>query len=446
MAMTPMSLPRRTVLRGIGAIVSLPLLDAMVPALTAMTKTAARPVRRLGFVYVPNGVIMDKFTPAEVGAAFTFTPILKPLEPFRDQVIVLSGLGSKPAEPQGDGPGDHARAGTAWLSATHAKPSEGADLRAGKTVDQIIADKLGTETQLRSLELAVDDVSEIVGNCDSGYSCAYTNTLSWRTGTTPLPMQTNPRVVFERLFGDGGSPERRVAQARADRSILDSITEAAGRFQKRLGPQDRGRVGEYLDGIRELERRIQSVEEHIEENPNVPEPPIGVPDEVDEHIRLMLDLQVLAYQADVTRVCTFMMGREISQRTYGMIGVPEPHHGLSHHGGDQQKIDKLIKIDTYHVSLLAYYLDKLRSTNDGDGSLLDHSVILYGGCISNGNAHSHSPLPAVLAGGGAGQLRGGRHLQYPVDTPLANLLLNLSDTFGVELKSLGDSTGRLRDV
>jgi hypothetical protein len=446
MVITRMSLSRRTFLRGVGTTVALPLLDAMVPALTAMSKTAARSVRRLGVVYVPNGVIMDRFTPAEAGAGFTFTPILKPLEPFRDQVVVLSGLNSRPAEAQGDGSGDHARGSAAWLSAAHAKRTEGADLQAGKTIDQIAADEQGKETPVRSLELAVDDVSELVGSCDSGYTCAYTNTLSWRTSTTPLPMQTNPRLVFERLFGEGGSPEQRVAQAREDRSILDSVTEAAARFQKRLGSEDRARMGEYLDAIRELERRIQRVEERSDEKLEVPEPPVGVPDDVDEHIRLMFDLQVLAYQADVTRVSTFMLGREISQRTYGMIGIPEPHHGLSHHGGDRAQIDKLIKIDTYHVSLLAYYLDKLRSTKDGDGSLLDHCVILYGGCISNGNAHSHSQLPVVLAGGATGQLRGGRHIQYPAATPMANLLLNLLDKVGVEQGSIGDSTGRLSDL
>ena len=443
---TGLSLPRRTFLRGVGATVALPLLDAMVPALSAVTPAAARPVTRLGFVYVPNGVIMDHWTPTATGAGFAFTPTLNPLEPFRDRVLVLSGLRSRPAEPQGDGSGDHARGSTAWLSAAHAKRTEGADLRGGTTIDQIVANTVGRETPLRSLELAVDDVSELVGNCDSGYTCAYTNTLSWRTPTTPLPMQTDPRVVFERLFGDGGSPEQRAAQGRADRSLLDSVTEAAARFQQRLGPEDRRRMAEYLDAIRELERRIQRIEAQAAERVEVPDAPVGVPDDVDAHIRLMLDLQVLAFQADVTRVCTFMMGREISQRTYGMIGVAEPHHGLSHHGGDRAKIDRLLKIDTYHVSLLAYYLEKLRAVSDGEGSLLDHCAILYGGCISNGNTHSHAKLPAVLAGGAAGRLRGGRHLQYPDDTPLANLLLTLADTAGVELESIGDSTARLSDV
>ena len=442
---TGLSVPRRTFLRGVGATVALPFLDSMVPALSAMSRAAARPVSRLGFVYVPNGVIMDHLTPKDVGAGFTFPTILKPLEPLRDRVVVVSGLASNPAESWGDGAGDHARGTTAWLSAEHPKRTEGKDLRAGKTIDQVVADDVGGGTQLRSLEVAVDDFS-VVGTCDSGYSCAYLNTLSWRTPTTPLPMQTNPRVVFERLFGDGGTPEERSVQARTDQSILDSVIESAARFQQRLGPQDRRRVSEYLDAIRELERRIQRVEEQADQNVEVPEAPVGVPDAVDEHIKLMLDLQVLAYQADITRVSTFMLAREISQRTYGMIGIPEPHHGLSHHGGDRAKIERLVKIDTYHISLLAYYLEKLRSVSDGDGTLLDHCAILYGGCISNGNAHSHTRLPAVLAGGAAGLMRGDRHLQYPDQTPLANLLLTLAHKVGVDLEKIGDSTEVLSEV
>ncbi len=442
---TGISVPRRTFLRGVSATVALPFLDSMVPALSAMSRAAARPVSRLGFVYVPNGVIMDHLKPKDVGAGFTFPTILKPLEPLRDRVVVVSGLASNPAESWGDGAGDHARGTTAWLSAAHPKRTEGKDLRGGKTIDQVVADELGGETQLRSLEVAVDDFS-VVGTCDSGYSCAYLNTLSWRTPTTPLPMQTNPRVVFERLFGDGGTPEERSEQARTDKSILDSVIESAARFQQRLGPQDRSRVSEYLDAIRELERRIQRVEEQADQNVEVPEAPVGVPDAVDEHIRLMLDLQVLAYQADITRVSTFMLAREISQRTYGMIGIPEPHHGLSHHGGDRAKIERLVKIDTYHVSLLAYYLEKLRSVSDGDGTLLDHCAILYGGCISNGNAHSHTQLPAVLAGGAGGRIHGDRHLQCPDETPLANLLLTLAHKVGVDLEKIGDSTEVLSEV
>jgi hypothetical protein len=391
-------------------------------------------------------VILDKWTPAAEGAGFAFTPILKPLEPFRDRLLVLTGLGSKPAEAQGDGSGDHARGSAAWLSGVHAKRTEGADLEGGKTIDQMVADQIGNDTQLRSLELAIDDVSQLLGACDSGYACSYTNTLSWRSPTTPLPMQTNPRVVFERVFGEGGSAEQRLSQLRADRSILDSVTGAAQRLQRRLGVRDRTRMAEYLDGIREVERRIQKVEEQAGVYPTVREPPVGIPDQVDDHIKLMLDLQVLAFQADVTRVSTFMLGRELSQRTYGHIGVPEPHHGLSHHGGDPAQIAKVIKIDAYHVSLFAYYLERLQSTADGDGSLLDHMAILYGGSIGNGNAHTHSPLPVLVAGGAAGQLRGGRHIRYPDGTPLANLLLSLTEKVGVDLDHVGDSTGRLDGV
>jgi hypothetical protein len=446
MIVTKLALPRRAFLRGVGATISLPLLDAMVPALSAMTKTAANPVKRLGFVYVPNGVILDRFTPASQGAGFAFTPILQPLEHLRDRVTVVSGLALKPAEAAGDGSGDHARGSAAWLSAVHAKRTEGADLEGGTTIDQLAADKLGADTPLRSLELVVDDVSQLIGSCDSGYACSYTNTLCWRTPTTPLPMQTNPRVVFERMFGDGGGAEARIAQSREDRSILDSVTESAGQLSRRLGAHDRLKFVQYLDGIREVERRIAKIEDQSNEHLTLPAPPVGVPDSVEEHLKLMLDLQVLAYQADVTRVSTFMLGRELSQRTYGQIGVPEPHHGLSHHGGDPAQIAKVVKIDTYHVSLLAYYLDKLAATPDGDGTLLDHALILYGGSIANGNAHTHSPLPALLAGGAVGQLQGGRHMRYPDGTPMANLLLTVLDKVGVELDHIGDSTGRLTGV
>ena len=442
---TGMSLPRRTFLRGVSATVALPFLDAMVPALSAMSRAAARPVTRLGAIYVPNGVIMAGLRPKETGNGFSFTPTLKPLEPFRDRVVVVSGLASDPAESHGDGPGDHARGQTAWLSAAHPKRTEGKDMRAGKTIDQVVADAVGGETQLRSLELGVDNTA-LVGTCDTGYACAYTNGLSWRTPTTPLPIQINPRVVFERLFGDGGTPEERGAQARTDKSILDSVVAAAGRLQKRLGTKDRSRVSEYLDAIRELERRIQRVEEQADQNVEVPEVPVGIPDQIDEHIRLMLDLQVLAWQADITRVSTFLLAREVSQRTYGNIGIPEAHHGLTHHGGDPAKIERVVKIDTYHMSLVAHLLEKLQSVSDGDGTLLDHSLILYGGGIGNGNAHSHTNLPAVLAGGAGGRLRGDRHLMYPDGTPLANLLLTLADKVGVDLEKIGDSTEVLSEV
>ena len=447
MIITKKSLPRRTVLRGMGATLALPFLDAMVPALSALNKTAAKPASRLGFVYIPNGAVLDSWTPVGEGRAFEFGPTLKPLEPFRDRVLVVSGLGHRNAEAQNDGSGDHARASATWLSGEHPKRTEGIDVRAGTTVDQMAAHELGKETQLRSLEVAVDHLP-LVGQCDIGYACTYVNTISWRTPTTPLPMETNPRVVFERLFGDGGSAQERHLQRAQDHSLLDSVTEAAHRLQKTLGASDHQRVNEYLDGVRDLEQRIQKAE--LAEGTNdmaLPPLPVGIPEAFEEHVKLMFDLQVLAFQTDITRVSSFLLSREISIRTYPQIGVPDPHHGMSHHQNDPAAIAKLVKIDTYHVSLLSYFLEKLQSSPDGDGTLLDHSMILYGGCMSNGNKHDHAPLPTVVAGGGAGQLKGGRHLQYPLGTPMSNLLLTLLDKAGVpDMDSFGDSTGRLSGV
>ena len=444
MMITKMSIPRRALLRGLGATVALPFLDAMVPALSAASSTS--PVRRLGFVYIPNGAMMDQWTPAAEGTAFEFQPILAPLAPFRDRVVVVSNLASRPAEAaQGEGSGDHARASAVWLSGVHPNRTEGPDMRGGKTIDQMAADVLGQNSQLRSLELAVEDFST-AGSCDIGYSCAYVNTLSWRTSTNPLPMQTNPRVVFEQLFGEPGSADERRRQLKADKSILDAIVGEIGRLQNRLGVADRRRVTQYLDGVREIERRIQKIEEQSEAHVALPELPPGVPDLYEDHVKLMYDLQALAFQADITRVSTFMMSREASQRTYNQIGIPDPHHSISHHGNDPEKIGKVAKINTYHVSLFAYYLDRLRSIPDGDGSLLDHSLILYGGCMSNPNLHSHSPLPAVLAGGAAGHLKGGRHLRYPAETPMAGLLVSLLEKVNVEVDRIGDSNGRLADL
>jgi hypothetical protein len=447
MFITKLSLPRRTFLRGAGSLVALPLLEAMVPAFTALAQTPARSRTRLGFVYIPNGVVLNTWTPVGQGSALELSPTLLPLQGVLDRTTVISGLGSKPAEAQGDGSGDHARGSAAWLSGMHAKRTEGADIEGGKTIDQIAADKLGGDTQFPSLELAIDDVSQFVGSCDSGYACSYTNTLSWRTPNTPLPMQTNPRVVFDRIFGDASSAEQRRAQLQQDRSILDSITDAASRLQRTLGSSDRSRVGEYLDGIREIERRIQKVEQQAgSRGLDLPETPIGIPDDFDEHAKLMFDLQVLAFRADVTRVITFMLARELSQRTYGQIGVSEPHHALSHHGGDRAQIEKLSKIDTYHTQLLAYFVDKLRATPDGDSNLLDQSLILFGGCMSDGNAHSHSPLPTLLVGGAGGRVKGGRHVKAAADTPLANLLVTILEKADVEMDVIGDSTGRLTDL
>jgi hypothetical protein len=445
MIITRKAIPRRTVLRGLGAGLALPLLDAMVPPLSAAARGVTTPVKRLGFVYIPNGAVMSKWTPAGDGL-LELAPLHKPLEAFRDRLVVVSNLASRPAEAEtGEGSGDHARASAVWLSAVHPNRTEGPDLRGGKTIDQIAADRLGAETQLRSLELAVEDFS-LAGSCDIGYSCAYVNTLSWRTPTTPLPMQTNPRTVFEQLFGDGGNAAERQRRIEEDRSILDAIVGEIARLQKRVGVSDRRRVDQYLDGVREIERRIRKMEEQGESELLLPELPAGVPDAYDEHVKLMYDLQVLAYQADITRVATFMLSREASQRTYNQIGVPDPHHSVSHHGNDAEKLERLAKINTYHASLFGYYLDKLRSTPDGAGSLLDHTLILYGGCISDPNLHSHAPLPVLLAGGAVGGLKGGRHLRQAPDTPMANLLVSLLDKVDVEVDRIGDSTGRLADL
>ena len=446
MIITKMALPRRTFLRGMGTVVALPLLDAMVPALSATAQTAAAPVRRLGFVYIPNGAIMDQWTPAAEGKAFDLSPILKPLEAHRDRLTVVSNLDSRPAEAvEGEGSGDHARASAVWLSGAHPKRTEGADVRGGKTIDQIAADVLGRDTQLRSLEIAAEDFTA-VGGCDIGYACSYVNTLSWRTPTTPLPMQTDPRVVFERLFGEGLGAEQRRRQLTQDQSILDAIVGQVGHLQKRLGAADTARVDEYLDSVREVERRVQKMEARVGQHIDLPSMPVGVPDLYDDHVKLRYDLLALAFQADVTRVSTFMLAREASTRTYNHIGVPDPHHAISHHGNAPDKIEKHTKINTYHVSLFGHFLDRLRAIPDGDGTLLDHSLLMYGGCISNGNLHTHGPLPTLLAGGACGQLAGGRHIRTAADTPMTNMLVSILEKVGVQADTIGDSTGRIADL
>lgn len=443
MFVTKKHLPRRTFLRGLmGTTVALPLLDAMVPALSAATTTAAGPKMRMGFVYVPHGAVMDKWTPATEGTGFEFTPILKPLEPFRDRLLIVSGLANKAAESQGDGGGDHARSAPSYLSGIHPLRTEGEDVRAGTTIDQIAAQKISQDTPLPSLELGIEDTG-LVGVCDVGYSCAYMNSIAWRTPTQPLPMEINPRVVFERLFGDGSTAAERLARKQEDRSILDSITGEVSHLETGLGARDRGKVSDYLDNVREIERRIQMAEKRASLNINVPESPIGVPESFEEHAKLMYELQVLAYQAEITRVSTFMIARDLSQRTFPQIGVPEPHHSVSHHGNNPVMIAKLEKINNYHATLFAYFLDKLRSTPDGDGNLLDHSIIMYGSSMSNPNEHNHFPLPLLVAGGGCGKLQGGRHLKFAERTSMANLLLAILEKAGVERGSLGDSTGML---
>jgi len=440
---TKKHLPRRTFLKGIaGASVALPLLDAMIPALTAQTRTAAAPKLRLGFVYVPHGAVLDKWTPIGDGTNFQLNQIMAPLEPFKQQLVVVSGLANKAAESQGDGGGDHARSGPSFLSGVHPKRTEGEDVRAGITIDQIAAQHISQDTPLPSLELGTEDTG-LVGVCDVGYSCAYMNSIAWRSPSLPLPMEINPRVIFERLFGDGSNAAERAQRKTEDRSILDSVTREAAQLNTGLGQRDRTIVSEYLDNVREIERRIQKAEKQVASQVEVPDSPIGVPESFDEHAKLMFDLQVLAYRAEITRVSTFMLARDLSQRTFPQIGVPEPHHSVSHHGNNPAQIAKLAKINTYHASLMAYFFDKLRATPDGDGNLLDHSMIMYGSSMSNPNEHNHFPLPLLVAGGGAGQLKGGRHLKFPERTPIANLLLAVLDKSGIHMDTLGDSTGKL---
>ena len=445
MIITKKALPRRTFLRGIGATMALPLLDAMVPAASALAQTAAGPARRLGFVYIPNGVIQDQWVPAATGRGFDFSPILSPLEPFRDQTLVLSGLAHRQADSFGDGNGDHPRATAVWLSGVHAWERRGrqgpTDIKLGVTADQIAAREFGKQTPLPSLEIALETPTAIA--CDTG-DCFYSNTISWRNETTPLDMEAHPRVVFERLFGEGGTAADRLAVIQQTGSILDSVTAEVARLERTLGPGDRNKLDEYLDAVRDVEQRIQRSESRGAESLiELPDRPVDIPETFDDHAKLMFDLLGLAFQADVTRVFTLMMAREASPRPYPQIGVPDQHHTVSHHRNDPEYIAKKAKIDTYHIQLLAYFLDMLRQTPDGDGNLLDHSMIVYGGGIGNGNLHEHTNLPCLVAGGGGGRLKGGRHRAYAEDTPYANLLLSVLDKAGVPAETLGDSTGPL---
>ena len=438
-------LPRRTVLRGLGASLALPLLDGMVPAYAALRKTAANPVRRLGVCYVPNGMEMRAWTPMGDGREFDLSPILQPLAPFRNRLNVLTGLADKVAVPlPGEGIGDHARASATFLTGVHVKKTEGLDIRAGIWMDQIAAQALGAETQLASLELGVDSV-ETLGACDAGYSCAYTNTIAWRTATTPLPMENDPRAVFERLFGSTDSTDvaARLARIRQDRSVLDYVGDRVAGLQQTLGAGDRTKLDQYFDAVRDVERRIHKAEEQSDREIPAFDQPVGIPDTFEAHSRLMFDLLALAYQTDLTRVGTFMLSREVSGRAYPEIGVPDAHHGCSHHQNDPAKLEKLAKINTFHMQQFAYFLDKLQSTPDGDGTLLDHSMMIYGSGISDGNIHFHMDLPIIVAGGGGGTLQGGRHLRYASDTPLTNLYVSVLDKLGVPVEQFGDSTGKL---
>jgi hypothetical protein len=440
MFITKKHLPRRTFLRGAGAAIALPFLDGMVPAFAAAGSTT--PARRLGVVYIPNGTNMADWTPKADGA-LELSRILQPLTPYRNQVLVLSGMSNRQADNLGDGMGDHSRGQTAFLTGVHAKMSL-ADVYAGVSMDQIAAKQLGKETQLASLELALE-ANDMVGECDDGLSCAYSGTVAWANATTPLPAEADPRAVFQRLFGTADSTDRRsrLARIKADRSILDTITQELNRLQRQVGAADRTKLSEYVESVRDIERRIQLAEAQIDVDLPVIDRPTGVPAVFEEYATLMFDLMAVAYQTDLTRVATFLIGREKSVRTYPEIGVPDPHHPLSHHAGMPVQLDKVSKVSTFHVKLFAAFLEKLRSTPDGDGTLLDHSMVLYGGGISNGNVHLHTDLPIVVAGGGAGQLKGGRHIRYAADTPLTNLHLTLLDKMGVPAEKLGDSTGRV---
>jgi hypothetical protein len=435
------ALSRRTFLRGVGASVALPLLDAMVPAMSVQASTLSTPVRRLGFFFIPMGCDLTRWTPKNTDKLGDLPPILSPLAPVKDQVSVLSNM-----ELQNAYPGTHSSSNASFLSAARAKHTESTDYYLGTTVDQLAAQQLGRETQLPSLELAMD-MLQIVGQCDNGYACVYQNNLSWSSPTNPLPAEAHPRLVFESLFGEGGTKAERQAALRRRGSLLDFVKDDITRLGQTLGPADRAKVSHYLDSIRDVEQRIQKAERDVKENPLKDlDRPVGVPAAYADHARLMFDLQLLAFQGDVTRVVTFQLARETSNRCYPEIGVPDPHHPLSHHGNDPAKIARMAKINQFHVSLFAEFLTKLRATKEGNGTLLDHSLLLYGSGISNPNVHDHINLPILVAGGAAGGMKGGRHYRFAKPTPLANLHLTLLDKVGVRLEKFADSNGKLNQM
>jgi hypothetical protein len=442
MFITKKHLHRRTFLKAAGATVALPLLDAMIPARTLLAATAAKPAARLGFVYLPHGAIMDKWTPVQEGRNFEFSPILKALEPFRDTLDIVSGLQHHAA----DTSAVHSLSPTTWLSGVRPKPTQGVDAYAGVTADQIAAAHIGQDTPLPSIEVATEDQSGLIGSCDRDYGCIYMNTLSWRTPTTPMPMEINPRKVFERMFGQGGSPAERQARLAEDRSILDAVTGQIRDLQRSLGQKDQVAVGDYLESVREIERRIQVAGKEQQVSLDLPPAPVGIPFNFEEHIKLMYDLMALAWQANITRVFTYMVAREESNKTYPMVDVHEGHHATSHHQNRPEKIEKLVRIQTYHIGLFADFLKKLDSIQDGDGTLLDHSLLLYGSNMSNSNLHNHFPLPNLVAGRASGAHKGGRHLKYPDHTPMTNLILAMLDKVGVPMDTLGDSTGRMTEL
>jgi hypothetical protein len=443
MIITKRVLPRRTVLRGAGAALVLPLLDAMVAPLTALADTPADParLRRLGFVFMPMGSDITRWTPPSAPNLDQLSPTLAPLEPVKEHVTVISNLELLNAYP-----GTHSSSNAAFLSAAKAKHTESSDYYLGTTVDQVAARQLGKETPLPSLELAID-LMATVGQCDNGFACVYQNCLSWSSPTTPLPAEAHPRLVFERLFGEGGTAAERRAALKKRASLLDAVSDEFSRLKRQLGPADRHRVSGYLESVREVERRIQRAEADAKQDrlPDL-DRPVGVPASYAEHVRLMFDLQVLAMQGDVTRVTTFQLARETSNRTYPEIGVSDAHHPLTHHGNDPAKIARMAKINQFHVSLFAYFLERLKATREGEGTLLDHSLLLYGSGMGNPNVHDHTNLPIIVAGGAAGRMKGGRHIRYDQPAPLANLHLTLLDKVGVRVDRFADSSGKIDDL
>jgi hypothetical protein len=441
MIITKKALPRRTFLKGMQAALALPLLDAMIPAATALALTPAKPVRRLGFVFVPMGSDQARWTPEGGDTLGELSPILSPLEPVKNHLTVVTNLRLEKSYP-----GTHDTSNSGFLSAAFAKHTESSDYYLGTTVDQVAAKQIGADTQLPSLELSMD-LNPLSGVCNNGYACVYQNCLSWSSPTTPLPSEAHPRIVFERLFGEGGSAAARRAALQGRASLLDSFSEDIARLKRRVGVPDRVRVDQYLDSVRAIELQIQRAEARAVDDlmPDL-DRPVGVPTDFGEHAALMFDLQVLAFQADITRVVSFQLTRELSNRTYPEIGVPDPHHPTSHHGNDPEKLAKIAKINTFHVSLFAKFLEKLKATQDGDASLLDQTVYLYGSGMGNPSLHDHENLPIVVAGGTAAGLRGGRHIRYKDGSPLANLHLTLLDRVGVNLESFGDSNGKIKDL
>jgi hypothetical protein len=439
MFVTKRALPRRTFLRGVGTTMALPLLESMVPALTALAQTPANPPQRFGAIYFPNGATMKHWMPDTTGAGFEYKTILKPLEPYRDRVNLFGNL----SRAGGKSVTDHAVSSAGWLSGAVAKQTEAEDIQVGISIDQVIAKKIGQDTQLPSMELATEDFSGYVGGCVPGYSCAYMNTISWASETQSLPMETNPRTAFERMFGRAGTTAERLARMKEDRSILDSVTEEARDLQRRVGPKDRSRLNDYLDHVREIERRIQRTEAQNSKKVVALDAPLGVPEKFEDHAALMFDLLAVAYQSDLTRVFSFMMSREASQRTYPDLNIPGTHHDVSHHGGNADNMERHAKINLHYAQLFATFLQKLQAMPEGDGTVLDNSLIFYGAGMSDGQGHAPYPLPLVAIGRGGGRVKGDRHIVAPEWTPIANLWLGVASLYGIPLESFAESTGRV---